>query len=254
MSINKTALLAPGLAICAFAALAANKPSDQKPAESRMVAVPADDDDTPTHNKEADALIGFYVGPMGPHKLTIRLEKMVGDTVLGYNIVGGNQRAFSGSFVKQDEEVTRFEVREPGDHPEDGVFRMVVTSDRLSMVGTWTPNDKKQKPISFSLKRREFRYNPKVGQYPQSSTRKLTEKDVENMRDAELRIMRNEMYARHGYSFKLVDMRKHFDQQEWYMPMATDVSSKLTAIEKHNHDLIKRYEDYGREYYDTFGR
>ena len=254
MSIKKSALLTVGLAVCAFAAFAARQPNEQPPAESRAAAVSAEDDDTPTHNKEADALTGFYVGPFGPHKITIRLEKIVGDTVLGYSVVAGNQRAFSGSFVKQDADVTRFEVREPGDHAEDGVFRLLVTADRKSMVGLWRPNDKKQKEISFALQRREFRYNPKVGEYPQSSTRKLKEKDVENMHSADLRIMRNEMYARHGYSFKLADMRKHFDQQEWYMPMATDVSAKLTAIEKHNHDLIKRYEDYGREYYDAFGR
>ena len=62
------------------------------------------------------------------------------------------------------------------------------------------------------------------------------------------------MYARHGYSFKLADMRKYFGQQDWDMPMLTDVSAQLTAIEKHNHDVSKRYEDYGREYYDAFGR
>ena len=254
MSIKKTALLTLGVAVCAIAAFATSKPADQQPTEWRAGVVPAADDETPTHNKEADKLTGFYVGPFGPHKITIRLEKIVGDTVLGYSVVAGNQRAFSGSFVKQHADVTRFEVREPGDHAEDGVFRLLVTADRKSMVGLWRPNDKKQKEISFALERREFRYNPRAGDYPQSSTRKLKEKDVENMRDAELRIMRNEMYARHGYSFKLADMREHFDQKDWYMPMATDVSAKLTAIEKHIHDLIKRYEDYGREYYDAFGR
>ena len=254
MSINKTLFLALALSGCALAALAANnKPAAPQPVETSVAAAPRDDDDTPTHNKTADGLKGFYVGPFGPHKMTLRLEKIVGDTVLGYSVVAGNQRAFSGSF-KFTDGVYRVDVREPGDHSEDGVFSLVVTSDQQQIAGLWAPNDKKQKKISFALQRREFRYNPKVGDHPITSTRKLKEKDVENLRSEELRIMRNEMYARHGYSFKLADMRKHFDQQEWYMPMSTDVSTELTAIEKHNHELIKRYEDYGREYYDSFGR
>ncbi len=66
--------------------------------------------------------------------------------------------------------------------------------------------------------------------------------------------MRNEIYARHGYSFKLADMREHFDKLDWYMPMAIDITTKLTKIEKNNAELIKRYEKYSAEYYDGFGR
>ena len=90
--------------------------------------------------------------------------------------------------------------------------------------------------------------------YPQSSSRALTEKDVENLKNEELRMMRNEIYARHGYSFKLADMREHFDKQDWYMPMAIDITSKLTKVEKENAALIKRYEKYSAEFYDGFGR
>ena len=39
-----------------------------------------------------------------------------------------------------------------------------------------------------------------------------------------------------------------------YMPVALDVTTKLTDIETKNAALIKRYENYGAAYYDRFGR
>lgn len=66
--------------------------------------------------------------------------------------------------------------------------------------------------------------------------------------------MRNEIYARHGYSFKLADMREYFDKLDWYMPMAVDITAKLTKVEEKNAELIRRYEKYSGEFYDGFGR
>jgi len=97
-------------------------------------------------------------------------------------------------------------------------------------------------------------YDPKLGEHPHTSTKLLKEADVENVRPAELRIMRNEIYARHGYSFIIEDMQAHFAKVDWYMPIALDVKSKLTNIETKNAELIKRYENYGAAYYDKFGR
>jgi hypothetical protein len=75
------------------------------------------------------------------------------------------------------------------------------------------------------------------------------------MYKADLEVLRNSIYARHGYSFKNPRMRTMFDQLvPWYMPVATDVTSQLTAVEKQNIALIKRYETHASKYYDSFGR
>jgi hypothetical protein len=66
--------------------------------------------------------------------------------------------------------------------------------------------------------------------------------------------MRNEIYARHGYTFQLADMRQHFDKQDWYMAVSQDITDNLTETERKNAELIKRYEKYSAEYYDSFGR
>jgi len=72
------------------------------------------------------------------------------------------------------------------------------------------------------------------GRYQQASTRLLTPADIQGLPSKELKIMRNEIFARHGYIFKTNDMKAYFTAQPWYRPQRADVSSMLTAIEKKN--------------------
>jgi hypothetical protein len=77
---------------------------------------------------------------------------------------------------------------------------------------------------------------------------------VENTDPGELRIMRNEIYARHGYCFRMKDMRQYFDAQDWYMPISIDVTAKLSNLEEKNAAMVKRSEKYGADHDDSFGR
>ena len=212
---------------------------------------PAEDVSAP--DEKVSTMIGTYVGAFGERKITIALDRVIGKTLSGYSIVAGNERAFSGSWEVSE---TGFKItaKEPGDHEHDGVFQINFTASPKAISGEWVANDPKIGTKKFNLQARNFKYNAKAGDYPQSTTQKLTEADVENMKAAELRIMRNEIYARHGYSFKLADMREHFDKLDWYMPMAVNIKSKLTATEVANAALIRRYEKYSAEHYDSFDR
>jgi hypothetical protein len=80
------------------------------------------------------------------------------------------------------------------------------------------------------------------GNYTIASEKILTVDDLLNRNKYELKIMRNEIFARHGYIFKTNDMRLYFESQAWYSPRYDDVNSFLTEIEKGNIELIKRYE------------
>ncbi len=212
------------------------------------------DSDVSEPDAKATAMKGTYVGDFGGKKITVCIDRIVGATVTGYSIVSGNERAFSGSFTPNKEGFA-IAAAEPGDHPHDGVFKMIYAIKTDDLGGVWKPNDaKKIAERVFVLPRRVFKYNTKAGTYPQSSTKDLMVADVENLHPAELRIMRNEIYARHGYGFKLADMRTHFEKQDWYMAVSQDITNNLTAREKKNAALIKRYENYGAEYYDSFGR
>ena len=58
-----------------------------------------------------------------------------------------------------------------------------------------------------------------------------------------LQVMRNEIYARHGYIFKAGgEMDRYFSKQDWYRPQYDDVTSKFTEIERINIALIQALE------------
>jgi hypothetical protein len=123
------------------------------------------------------------------------------------------------------------------------------------MEGSWAPFKKGAATSKkFTLTKKAFEYNTDAGIYPQASSELLGEADVENMLEEELEVMRNEIYARHGYSFKDKEMRARFDSTSWYIPMGVDIREQLTDIEVHNIDLIYRYEEYYEENYDSYGR
>ena len=57
-----------------------------------------------------------------------------------------------------------------------------------------------------------------------------------------LRLMRNEIMARHGYApFKSQELRDYFESKPWYNPASENIS--LTAVEKINVELIKLVEE-----------
>ncbi|MCF0219554.1 MAG: YARHG domain-containing protein [Muribaculaceae bacterium] len=66
--------------------------------------------------------------------------------------------------------------------------------------------------------------------------------DIANYSKDELRILRNAIYARHGYRFKSQDLTDYFSQFSWYQPLYDDVSGKLSKIERENIKFIKQYE------------
>ena len=79
------------------------------------------------------------------------------------------------------------------------------------------------------------------GLYPEASTRQLTTADLSPLSKWQLKIMRNEIFARHGYIFKTQVMKKYFHATPWYHPQFDDVSHLLTPIERYNIKLIQQY-------------
>ncbi|TKI46820.1 TcaA 3rd/4th domain-containing protein [Bacillus mycoides] len=77
--------------------------------------------------------------------------------------------------------------------------------------------------------------------FPDSDIRKLTSADLTYLTKEQLKIARNEIYARHGHMFQTKDMQAYFSKQSWYRenPYFTGV---LTTIEVYNVELIKSRE------------
>ncbi len=87
-----------------------------------------------------------------------------------------------------------------------------------------------------------------------ASTKELKETDLKNLKKLDLEIIRNTIYARHGFTFGKKSVRQFFDFVEWYIPVNDDVESQLTSLELKNIALLKRFEKYAEDNYDTFGR
>ncbi|MEM1119987.1 MAG: YARHG domain-containing protein [Bacteroidota bacterium] len=222
--------------------------------------------------------------PSYANKINITIEVIDGETATGYSVVAGNARPFSGT-VRQVKDHLNFRLKEPGDDRYDGVFDFNIYPKRNQLVGEWYANDERLAVTvrEFDLRGATFTYNPNdtltesllyeglydsfregydgeegltqdVLAYNPSITL-LKKEDVENMYQADLEVLRNSIYARHGYSFKNRRMRYLFDRWvDWYIPMKTNILADLTDLEKQNIELLKRYEQHAEKYYDVFGR
>lgn len=86
-------------------------------------------------------------------------------------------------------------------------------------------------------------FNEFSGNYTQGSTTELSDAHIKAMSTDKLKIMRNEIFARYGYTFiKGGKMDTYFRAQSWYKPQHKNVDAFLTEIEKHNIKLIKKEE------------
>lgn len=82
---------------------------------------------------------------------------------------------------------------------------------------------------------------------PNSSTQRLTRADLTGLTKEELRLARNEIYARHGMIFGAADLANYFATKSWYTPTVAydDFYDKVTIsdIEAANVSLIVEMED-----------
>lgn len=248
-------------------------------------------------NKYISADEGLYWGR--ENKISISIDAIVGDSVMGHSVVAGNHRPFHGTMVTTMEG-QKFQVREPGDHKYDGSFSFEISNNELK--GTWEAFNEIDIPKrEYSLSLRTFEYDPDIeleksaryGNWEKflegekitevfdegspdeevyewvrrefatttskpfeinASNTLLTKEDVENLTNSDLVVIRNTIYARHGYSFKNRPLRVFFDQQDWYIPVNADITQDFSEIEKKNIQLLLRYEKNAKEYYDYFGR
>jgi len=82
------------------------------------------------------------------------------------------------------------------------------------------------------------------GKYTQSSLRLLNVDELRKMPTSDLKLMRNEIFARYGFIFKSGgEMDLYFRKQDWYSPQHINVDKFLTDLEKENIKLILQIEN-----------
>jgi len=226
------------------------------------------------------------------NKINISIDSISGDKIIGHSVVAGNVRPFKGT-VSKDSGAWHVDAQEPGDDKYDGKFTFAIATGDSTLAGIWTANKKIRIPHrKYRLTKKIFKYDPAVKMdqsryvdwtkkktkhvidkeadyngYDESffaaswdaskynaSTRLLTKEEVLNLKKGDIFVIRNAIYARHGYSFKNQQLRAYFDKQLWYIPVSADVKNDFTEIEKKNIELLLRFEKNAKEYYDEFGR
>ena len=82
---------------------------------------------------------------------------------------------------------------------------------------------------------------------PESSARALTREELQGYTKEELRLARNEIFARHGMIFGVDDLDKYFSEQAWYKPSIPAAEFydrvEMNMIEERNLVLIQEVEN-----------
>jgi hypothetical protein len=83
------------------------------------------------------------------------------------------------------------------------------------------------------------------GRWPWTSGRLIQPEELEPLSLGELELMRNEIYARHGWIFRRPDLQNYFESQPWYRPRSDNayysnpqVEAELSPIERRNIQII----------------
>ena len=90
-----------------------------------------------------------------------------------------------------------------------------------------------------------------IGDMDNFQTVLLTEDKLKNLTILELRILREEFYARRGKKFDVPGIRQYFDWRDWYKPAKNQKTVKLSMIEKENVDILAARENVLREWIAT---
>ena len=79
------------------------------------------------------------------------------------------------------------------------------------------------------------------GEFPEGSSKVLTEKNIKFLSQWGIKVMLNEIYARHGMIFTDQSMIIHFRHAAWYKGTKNTVDDRLSATERKNVRFINNY-------------
>ena len=166
---------------------------------------------------------------IGEHEGGFRFELIKVEGKQGEYVLAGTEeqaqalRAKVGwrvQYIRQDG-MYFLAVRKPNG---DAVWQMTLTPDNLEHSLAFE-RYLEQQPVSEQL-----------------SNCLLTTTYLARFSKDQLRLMRNEILARHGWKFQSKDLQEYFGSQSWYKPGSDNNAIKLHVIEQLNIQLIKSEE------------
>ena len=101
----------------------------------------------------------------------------------------------------------------------------------------------------FSCQEKAEKLYSKI-RYPKTEQRiqinsKMDSLLISDLSKNDLRLLRNEIFARHGYIFNTKELSEYFSQYDWYKPAfdASNIENKLTETDRFNITLIRSIEE-----------
>ena len=164
-----------------------------------------------------------------------------------YNLKKGQRVTFSGNLFRSDDDFYRETSVTIRGAMKDSDFLLRFT-DIKPVTNSSSPGQSQQTQRPQQLQPVQPVPAPIANEdyvLPYSSTRELTDDDLRRLTKNELRLARNEIYARYGRVFRDQSLQKYFDSKPWYknipkLPLGMDPT--LTKLERSNIELIQVYE------------
>ncbi|NLN74822.1 MAG: protein kinase [Armatimonadetes bacterium] len=116
---------------------------------------------------------------------------------------------------------------------------------------TTETSDSESTSTSSDIDVDEFEEPEGMGRWPWTSERAVDESDIAYISASDRDIMRNEIYARHGWVFRRKDIQSYFDRQPWYRPGGSDsnrdsvnriAAAAMSKLERANAKKILDYQ------------
>lgn len=188
-----------------------------------------------------------WAGSFDGRRIGLFIENIQQGKVSGYSLLGTTKQGFVGTIKTDGANNYTLQLTETGAPATTGIFELTLDSSNGNVIeGSWQSSQPNVKPKFFSLKKQQCRYVADAGDYPQASSRLLKDEDLQVPKE-QLQYMRNEIYARHNYSFSNREVASYFAEADWYIPCSLDVASQLSKIEKENIRRIQLMEPYAEK-------
>lgn len=185
-----------------------------------------------------------WAGSFDGRRIGLFIESIQQGKVTGYSLLGATKQGFVGTVKPEGANTYKLKLTETGSPATAGVFELTLDSSNTNVLeASWQSSQANVKPKFFSLSKQQCGYKPNVGDYPEGSTRLLKDSDLQVSKQ-QLQFMRNEIYARHNYSFSNREVAAYYAEADWYIPCSLDVASQLTKTEKENIRRIQLMEPY----------
>jgi hypothetical protein len=114
-----------------------------------------------------------------------------------------------------------------------------------------TDTERKNIEKLFGEKEKGRKTEISIGDMDNFQTVLLTEDKLKGLTILELRILREEFYARRGKKFDVPGIRQYFDWRDWYKPARNQKTVKLSMVEQENVDILAARENVLREWIAT---